>query len=135
MAGNKSVIMNKKKIFIVDDDEFLLDMYAVKFRENNFDVEIASSGAEALDKVKNGLTPDVILLDIVMPGLDGFEFLKTVKKDNLIPDARIIVLTNLGEKQDVEKGLRLGAKDYIIKAHHTPSEVVKKVEAWLTANK
>ena len=121
----------KKKVFIIDDDEFLLDMYAVKFRESGFDVEIAMSGGDALDKIKNGLAPDVILLDLVMPGMDGFDFLKALKAGKLALSSRIVILTNLGQKEDIDKGMKLGARDYVIKAHHTPSEVVKKVQALL----
>lgn len=117
----------KKKVFIIDDDEFLLDMYAVKFRESGFEIEVASSGTDALKKIKDGWAPDVVLLDLVMPGMDGFEFLKNVKSGNLIPRAVIIILTNLGQKEDVERGMSLGVKDYVIKANHTPSEVVGKV--------
>ena len=118
----------QKKIFIIDDDEFLLDMYAVKFRESGFDIEVANSGAGALEKIKNGLVPDIVLLDIVMPGMDGFEFLKRVRAENLIPRAITVVLTNLGQKEDVERGMAYGIKDYVIKAHHTPSEVVAKIK-------
>lgn len=121
----------KKKVFIIDDDEFLLDMYAVKFRESGFDIEIATSGLGALEKIKNGWMPDVVLLDIVMPGLDGFEFLKKVRSEKLIPGAMIIILTNLGQKEDVQRGMAFGVKDYVIKANHTPSEVVAKVKAAL----
>lgn len=117
-----------KKVFIIDDDEFLLDMYAVKFRESGFEIEVSNSGADALEKIKNGLSPDVVLLDIVMQGIDGFEFLSRVKKENLMPGAMIIILTNLGQKEDVQKGMAMGAKDYVVKAHHTPSEVVAKVK-------
>ncbi len=116
-----------KKILIVDDDEFLLDMYALKFKESGFEVEVARGGEEALEKVRGGLKPEVMLLDIVMPTLDGFDVLKFIKKENLIPGAVLVVLTNLGQKEDIEKGLHLGAHDYIVKAHFTPSEVVKKV--------
>ena len=116
-----------KKILIVDDDEFLLDMYALKFKESGFEVEVARGGEEALEKVRGGLKPDVLLLDIVMPTLDGFDVLKFIKKENLVPNAVLVVLTNLGQKEDIEKGLHLGAHDYIVKAHFTPSEVVKKV--------
>ena len=118
----------KKKIFIIDDDEFLLDMYAVKFRESGFDIEVALSGTGALEKIKEGFSPDVILLDIVMPGMDGFEFLKRVRAENLIPQSMVVVLTNLGQKEDVERGMAYGVKDYVVKAHHTPSEVVAKVK-------
>lgn len=120
-----------KTIFIVDDDEFLLDMYAVKFRETGFEVEVAKSGEEALRRVREGLVPRVVLLDIVMPGLDGFEFLKMVQKENLLKDSLVVILTNLGQKDDVQRALVLGARDYIVKAHFTPSEVVKKVNSLL----
>ena len=119
------------KVFIVDDDEFLLDMYAVKFRESGFEIEVARGGEEALAKIKSGYAPDAILLDIVMPGLAGFEMLRTMKKENLGAGSRVIILSNLGQKEDIARGLELGAKDYIVKAHFTPTEVVKKVEALL----
>ena len=119
------------KVFIVDDDEFLLDMYAVKFRESGFEIEVARGGEEALAKIKSGYAPEAILLDIVMPGLDGFEMLRTMKKENLGAGSRVIILSNLGQKEDIARGLELGAKDYIVKAHFTPTEVVKKVEALL----
>lgn len=119
------------KILIVDDDEFLLDMYALKFKESGFEVEVARGGEEAMETMRRGLKPDVLLLDIVMPALDGFDVLKLIKKENLIPGAVLVVLTNLGQKEDIEKGLHLGAQDYIVKAHFTPSEVVKKVSGLL----
>ena len=77
------------------------------------------------------MTPDIILLDIVMPNIDGFEFLRIVGKENLKKASKIIVLSNLGQKEDIEKGLALGASDYIVKANSTPSEVVNKVKELL----
>lgn len=119
----------KTKILIVDDDDFLLEMYALKFREAGFDVDIASCGEEAVDKLKEGEKPNVLLLDIIMPKMNGFEFLSFIKKEKLLEDnMKVIILTNLGQKSDVDKGLRLGADDYFVKAHHTPSEIVGKVE-------
>ena len=106
-------------------------MYAVKFRESGFEIEVARGGEEALAKIKSGYAPEAILLDIVMPGLDGFEMLRTMKKENLGAGSRVIILSNLGQKEDIARGLELGAKDYIVKAHFTPTEVVKKVEALL----
>ena len=120
---------------IVDDDEFLLDMYALKFKESGFAVEVARSGEEALTQMRQGLNPLVILLDIVMPNIDGLEFLRVVKKENLLGDSMVIVLSNLGQKEDIERGLKLGAQDYIVKAHFTPSEVVKKVLTLLERKK
>ena len=117
----------KHKILIIDDDEFLLDMYAVKFKEEGFEVDTARGGKEALDKIKGGTSPEVVLLDVVMPGMDGFELLGTIRKENLIPASKIIILSNLGQKEHLDKGMSLGAADYIVKAYFTPSEVVKKV--------
>ena len=125
----------KHKILIVDDDLFLLDMYATKFKEEGFEVEVASGGKEALDKIKEGIYPEIILLDIVMPGVDGFELLETIKKEKLTPRSKIIILSNLGQKDHIEKGMRLGVENYIVKAYFTPSEVVKKTNEVLQSKK
>lgn len=135
MANHKSVnTMNPTKVLIVDDDAFLLDMYALKFKESGFLVEVARNGEEAIAKAKDA-GPDVILLDIVMPKMDGFDVLRTIKKDNLAPNSAVVILTNLGQKEDVERGSKLGADDYIVKAHFTPSEVVAKVKSVLEKRK
>lgn len=123
---------DKRKILIIDDDEFLLDMYSVKFREQGYEVDVSFGGAEAIEKIKGGFKPDLILVDLVMPNMDGFEFLKEVKGKKLLDKTKIIILTNLGQKEDVEKGLGLGADDYIIKAYFTPSEIIKKVQTLLS---
>ncbi len=117
----------KKKIFVVDDDRFLLDMYTFKFKEKGFEVVQALGSVDALDKIRGGISPDVILLDIVMPMMDGFELLGIIKNENLAPQAKVIILSNLGQSADVEKGRALGADGYVIKASSTPSEVVDKV--------
>lgn len=117
----------KHKILIIDDDEFLLDMYATKFKKEGFEVEVAPGGKEALDKIKEGISPEVVLLDVVMPKMDGFELLEIIRKENLIPVSKIIILSNLGQKEHIDKGMSLGAADYIVKAYFTPSEVVEKV--------
>jgi len=121
----------KTTIFLIDDDEFLLDMYALKFKSSGFKVEVAYGAKEALDKLKKGFYPDVVLLDIVMPKLDGFVFLEILKKEKLLKDSLIIVLSNLGQKDDIEKSKMLGAADYIVKASFTPTEVVEKVKTLL----
>lgn len=122
------------KILLVDDDEFLLDMYSMKFKEAGFNIDIASSGQDALDKLVRK-SYDIILLDIVMPGVDGFEVLNRMKNDNLGGGVPVIVLSNLGQKEDIDRGLSLGAKDYIIKAHFTPTEVVEKIKSHLAGKK
>jgi CheY-like chemotaxis protein len=119
---------NKKiKVLIVDDDKFLLNMYSIKFSKNNFEVNSAVSGDEALAKIKEGYIPDIILLDIVMPGMDGFQILENLKKTNMAPEAMIIMLTNQGQLADIEKAKSFGINGYIIKATTIPSEVVEEV--------
>jgi len=131
MSSPVQSMSNKdKKILLVDDDDFLLDMYSVKFKEKGFHLEIAHHGLEALEKLRRGKF-EVILLDIVMPSIDGFDILRKIKKEKLAEGSVIIILTNLGQREDIDKGLALGADDYIVKAHFTPSEVVAKVKTFL----
>lgn len=128
MSDKKTKMSQKKKtIFIVDDDKFLSDMYAVKFKENGFDVDSALGSMEALEKLKEGLEPDVVLLDLVMPTMDGFEFLQKAKEEKLTKNTKFIILSNLGQDSDIKKGKQLGADGYIVKASATPSEVVQYV--------
>lgn len=116
-----------KKIIIVDDDNFLLDMYSLKFTERGFDVSAALGSLDLLQKLRSGFTPDIVLLDIVMPSMDGFEVLEVIKKENLAKGATKIILSNRGQKEDIDRGVSLGAKGYIVKATATPTEVVDKV--------
>ena len=115
------------KILVIDDDAFLLDMYALKFTQKGFHVETSSGTIQALEKLGEGYTPDVIVVDLVMPTMDGFEFIEKVKEEGFAPKAKIIILSNLGQQEDVDRGMKLGIADYIIKASATPSEVVGKV--------
>lgn len=115
------------KVLIVDDDKFLLNMYSIKFSKNGYEVNAASSGDEALNKIKDGFRPDIVLLDIVMPGMDGFEILSAIRKGNLVPGASVIMLTNQGQLSDIEKAKSFGIDGYIIKATTIPSEVVEEV--------
>lgn len=120
--------MDKKyDILIIDDDKFLLDMYSVKFNEQGFKVDVAFGGEEALKKLRDGYAPDVILLDIVMPGVDGFEFLEKMQKENIGGDPVVIVLSNQGQDTEIERAKKLGAKGYIVKASAIPSEVLERV--------
>ena len=117
------------KVFIVDDDKFLLDMYSVKFKEQGLDVEVSETGLDALSKLRNGLKPDVLLLDIVMPGVDGFGILETIRKEKLGGNPALIVLSNQGQEEDIIRAKKLGADDYIVKASAVPSEVLEQVIA------
>jgi len=121
--------MNNKdiKILLVEDDPFLLSMYSTKFELEEFKVICADDGEEGLRLAKSS-APTIILLDILMPKMDGFEVLRELKKNKLTRHIPVILLTNLNQKDEIEKGLALGADDYLIKAHFMPSEVVEKIK-------
>ncbi len=118
---------NKKKILLVDDDKFLLTMYAKKLGNSGFVIETAENGNLALDKIKGGFSPDILVADVVMPGMDGMELVKTLKAQNLLPKVKIVMLTNQSESPDIKVARDLGVDGYIIKATTIPSEVVSKV--------
>lgn len=122
--------MEKKKILLVEDDPFISEMYTTKFEHTGFDVEVAMTGKEGAMKAKEW-QPDILLLDILIPEMDGFEVLSHVKKDPATSRIPVVMLTNLGQKEDIERGSALGAVAYIVKAHFTPQEVVDKVKAIL----
>ena len=113
------------KIFLIDDDHFLLDMYLLKFKKAGIETDTASNAQLALDKLRAGNLYDIILVDIIMPGIDGLDFLKTVRAEKLSPSAVFIMLTN--EADSVEKAKTFGIDGYIVKATMTPSEVVDNV--------
>src|SRR3989344_7180037 len=117
----------KKKILIVDDDTFLLDMYAFKFSQHNFEVHAAGGGVQAVEKLKDHLNPDIILMDIIMPDMDGFEMLEKINNENLSPNSVKIILSNKSEQGDIDKGNQLGVSGYIVKANSTPAEVIEQV--------
>ena len=117
-----------KKIFIIDDDKFLLDMYSLKFSKAGYDVKTADSTDEALKILRDGYEPDVLLSDIVMPGLDGLDMVSAIRKERLIPKAVVIMLTNQGASEDIAKAQKLTVDGYIVKATTIPSEVLAEVE-------
>lgn len=120
--------MGKKlSVLIVDDDKFLLEMYQKKFKSKGFAVEVATSSEEALASLRKGTKPDVLVLDIIMPNMDGIELLENIRKEKLVPEATVIMLTNESDKDKIEKAKSLGAKGYIVKATSIPSEVVEEV--------
>ena len=119
-----------KQILLIEDDPFLIDIYTTKLKEGGFSVEVATGGEEGLRKLRER-SFDLLVLDIVLPRIDGWKVLEEIKnqglKDKDPKDLKIIVLSNLGQKEEVEKGLKLGATKYLIKAHYTPSEVVEEI--------
>ena len=117
----------KQTALIIEDDKFLADIYLTKLQQAGFQVEVAEDGKSGIQKAQE-MRPNVILLDIVMPQVDGFDVLKRLKERSEMKETRFILLTNLGQKENVERGLKLGADAYIVKAHYTPTEVVAKVK-------
>jgi CheY-like chemotaxis protein len=117
----------KRKILLVDDDTFLLEMYSLRFSQAGFIVETATTSDQVFEKVKSGYIPDVLILDVVMPTNDGFELIDKINKENLLPKALKVFLSNLGQEQDLAKGKALGSDGYIIKANNTPSEVLEYI--------
>ncbi|QSH39320.1 response regulator [Candidatus Kaiserbacteria bacterium] len=116
-------------ILFVDDDDFLIDMYSLKFSQAGHKIQTAQSTDAALEKLhEEGYTPDAVLFDLVMPKKDGFELLKEIRSQNLVPDAALIVLSNQSERENIDKAKALGATGHIIKANAIPSEVLQIVE-------
>lgn len=119
-----------KKILIIEDDPFLSEMYVAKLTEAGFEAEVVGDGKKGMLAIEKD-QPDLVLLDVVLPKMDGFEILRKVKADEKLKNIPIVLLTNLGQKNEVEKGLSLGADEYIIKAHFTPTAVLAKVKEML----
>lgn len=125
-----AAIMGKKVMF-VEDDVFISDIYQMRMRSDGLEVVAAMNGEEALRYLETGVNPDLILLDIVMPVMDGMEVLRVIKADDRWKAIPVILLSNLSDKSQIEECLRLGAVDYLVKSHFTPSEVMKKISALL----
>jgi len=121
----------KKTIMIVEDDTFVMDIYQTKIIKEGINVISAINGMEAIKKLEAGEKPDLILLDILMPYMGGLELLKKLKEDEKLKNIPVVLLTNLSQKEEIEEGLNLGAKDYLIKSHFTPSEVMEKINQYL----
>ena len=122
----------KDKILLVEDEQLLRDICATELTREGFKVTVALDGDEALKKAE-AVMPDLILLDIILPIVDGFEVLKKIRahRDERLKKVPIIMLTNLGQDEDIKKAMNLGANDYLIKAHFTTEEISNKVKAIL----
>lgn len=114
-------------ILIVEDDKFLVDIFATRLKSAGYNVLVANDGESGL-KIATEHLPHLILLDVIMPVMDGYEVLAKLKQQDMTKDIPVILLTNLGHEEDVEKGLKSGAVGYMIKAHYTPTEVLNKVK-------
>lgn len=125
----------QKKVLFVDDDTFLLDMYSLKFNKAGYEVKTADSAEVALKMIRDGYEPDVILVDIVMPVMDGLELVANIRKEHLIPKAAIVMLTNQGSPEDIARARKENVDGYIVKATTIPSEVLSEVEKILESKK
>lgn len=117
-----------KKILIVEDDKFLRELIGQKLVREGYEILESVDGEDGIKKIKSE-KPGLVLLDLILPNIDGFEVLSRIKKEVLTDVPPVIILSNLGQKEDVEKGLKLGATDYLIKAHFTPGEIIEKVKS------
>ena len=124
---------NKGMIMLIDDDTFLLDMYSKRLKNEGYEAVSFSSASDALEFLRSGNTVDLMLIDIIMPGMSGFEFLQTMKEENLDKEAIKIVLSNMGDQSEaIEKGNNLGVTKYMVKAESTPSDVLGLVNRMLS---
>ena len=114
------------KVLIIEDDKFLRELINRKLQSKNFETVLAIDGETGLDLIIKE-NPDIVLLDLILPGINGFEVLTKVKKNEKTKNIPVIILSNLGQKDDIEKGMGIGATDYLVKAHFTPSEIVEKI--------
>jgi DNA-binding response OmpR family regulator len=119
------------KVLIIEDDRYISKMYQLKLSLDGMDVQVADNGRIGVEKVKE-FKPDIILLDILMPELDGYEVLKIVKGEPETKDIPVLVLSNLGQEDHIQKGMQLGAIGYIVKSQYTPSRVVDKIKEVLS---
>ncbi|MBU1130624.1 response regulator [Patescibacteria group bacterium] len=118
------------KILLIEDEEALVTMYETKFKNGGYNISVAFDGETGL-KMATEDKPDIILLDIIMPKLDGFSVLSKLKEDSKLKDVPVVLLTNLGQDEDIKKGKALGAVGYLVKANMTPAQVVEKVKEYL----
>ena len=119
-----------KTILIIEDDKFLRELIVRKLKDEKYQIVEASDGEEGLEKAKKEI-PDLVLLDLILPGIDGFEVLSRIKEEHALSSVPVIILSNLGQREEVEKGLKMGAVDYLIKAHFTPGEIIEKIKTVL----
>ena len=117
------------KILFVDDDELVLDMYAVKFNQSPHTVQFANSADSARKILQDGFKPDAVVFDVMMPGTQGFDMIEQFKNEGLIDDKTVLIaLTNQNEDTDYKRAEKLGVHEYMVKAAHIPSEVLSIIE-------
>jgi two-component system alkaline phosphatase synthesis response regulator PhoP len=129
-VGKKNIAAKKKIIFIVEDDAFLVKAYQLKFAKEGAEIWVASDGNEAVEYLKKD-SPSVVLLDLMLPGISGFDVLAAIRNDARWKKTPVVVLTNLGQTEDKKRCEDLGIDDYIVKANTKINEVAEKVRKYL----
>ncbi|MFA4890225.1 MAG: response regulator [Candidatus Paceibacterota bacterium] len=123
--------MAKESILIVEDDKFFRDLVSKKLEKNGFEMLLAADSKETLTLLEEK-KPSLIISDLILPGLDGFELISIIKKDEKTKDIPVIVLSNLGQKEEIERAMSLGAIDFMVKVNFTPDEIVEKIKRVLS---
>ena len=123
--------MPEQKILIIEDEHFIVSLLADHLKKEGFNFDIAGDAEIGLTKAKEQI-PDLILLDLILPGIGGFEFLEKIKADEELKDIPVLILSNLGQKDEVDQGLKLGAVDFMVKAHFDLDEITEKVKSILS---
>ena len=118
---------NQNKILLVEDEKDLAELFSLRLKADGFDITVATNGLEAIKLIKK-INPDLVLLDLVMPDMDGYEVLKKLKKDKVLNETIIYVWSNLTQKDEIDKAKKLGANGYLVKSDYTPSKLSEKVK-------
>lgn len=122
--------MEKNKIILVEDDIFLADLLSQKLKKEGFSFDHATTGEEALEKASS-LKPALIILDLVLPGIDGYEVLEKLKANKELASIPVIILSNLGQKYEIERGLNMGAADFLVKANLDLDQIMDKIKQFI----
>ena len=117
----------KIKVLLVEDDPMIVDMYKMRLEEEGYEVIVTDKGSEAIE-IAQKQEPAIILLDVILPEVDGFSVLGTLQEESKTKKIPVIMLTNLGQEADREKGIKLGAREYFVKAEHTPTDIINAVK-------
>lgn len=117
-----------KKILLVEDEEIMISLLERKLRKDGYEVSVARDGLEGLEKMKEAKKPDLVLLDIVMPKMGGFEVMEKMKDDPELKKIPVIIISNSGQPVELDRAKELGAKDWLIKTEFDPQEVIDKVK-------
>ena len=116
----------KKKILIVEDEAFIAEMYKIKFESDGYEIVLANDGVEGVEK-SGQIMPDLVLLDLMMPHKDGYQVLKEIRGNKKTKDLKVYMLSNLGQKEEIDRSMNMGANGFFVKAHLTPTQLLKKI--------